>query len=128
TGRSSSSPPANRATCSRLGTRAWPSAGRRWSTSRSRRSGRRFARRTVSFFAHELAHQRRFARVEAFGVERLVELVELVVEMVADLVQQGAKEGAELDHVLLLRGAHPHGDARGAARHFVGLVEALQLI
>ncbi len=61
-------------------------------------------------------------------MERLVELVELVVEVVADLVQQRAKEGAELHDVLLLRGAHPHSDPREVAGDLVGLVQALQLV
>ena len=58
-------------------------------------------------------------------MERLLELVHLVVEVVADLVNQRAQERAERDDLLPLRGAHPHGDARRDAA-LLGLVEAVQ--
>src|SRR5207237_7537269 len=77
--------------------------------------------------AEELAHHRRLARVEAFGVESLVETVELVIEVVAELVDERAQERPELDDLLALRGAHPQRDPRGSARDLVRFIEPLQL-
>src|SRR5947207_14044906 len=77
--------------------------------------------------AEELAHHRGFARIETLGVEGLVEPVVLVVEVEAGLVHERAQERAELHDLLALRRAHPQRDARRAAGHFVGLVQALQL-
>ena len=78
----------------------------------------------------ELLQQRcgktRFALVESLGVEGFLESEQLVVEMMAELMDQRAQERLECDHLLLLRGTHPDGDARGLAV-ILGLVQSVQL-
>ena len=51
----------------------------------------------------------------------------LVVEVMQQLVHQRAQESPVAHHLHLLRRAHPQRDARGTARDFVRLVEAVQL-
>ncbi len=59
-------------------------------------------------------------------MEGLVEREQLVVEVMTQLMDQGSQEGLERDDVFLLRGAHPHADARERA-FVLGFVEPVQL-
>ena len=137
-GRRRSTTSARRSRSSAAGSPRASASSRRWAAAGTRRSshGRRAPDRSprsagkspyapgsrpdLSSRAAHLREQRvgerGFALVEPFGVERLLELEELVVEMVADFVHDRAQERLERDDLLFRRRAHPYGDARRRPR------------
>src|SRR5207249_3498333 len=76
--------------------------------------------------SQERVGQARFALVEAFGMERLLEREKLVVEMMAKLMDQRTQERTECNDLMPLRGAHPYRDPRRRIA-VLGLVETMQL-
>jgi hypothetical protein len=64
----------------------------------------------VSLFGIELSEEARFALVESFRVERLLESEVLVVQMVAKLVEERTKESFKFDDLRPLSRAHPNRD------------------
>src|SRR6478672_404908 len=77
------------------------------------------------FAVEQRVREARLALVETVGVKRLLECEKLVIEVMTDFVAYGAQETFERHHLLSLRGAHPHADARRRAP-FLRLVEPVQ--
>src|SRR5512139_1455496 len=74
---------------------------------------------------HKLMEQAGFTFVKSFCVERIGQVVKLIVQMMAELMQKGSQKGFERDHAAVLGRAHPERD-QGSGASFSRLVQSMQ--